>query len=170
MSYAITDLTPFEAQRLQHSGFASPSECAYGVFDVDGMKWVIFVELHKGTSITNMIEHLATMVYNSDLSDVPPEQIRWFEYYTPKYQPIVDWQEVGFGENGVSAPEHKPSAFERFLVALGLRKPTVVDRRAYFYDPVWRSVRDDGLKSKLLWLIYVDKDVAKRLTKRTPYD
>jgi len=46
---------------------------------------VILTELdhNPGTSVTNMVEQLATMVYHEYLYGVPGENITWVEHYPP---------------------------------------------------------------------------------------
>lgn len=61
----------------------SRSKCGLNIFQRGEKIIVIFSELpdNPGTSITNFIEHLATMVYRQKLSDYPVKSIRWFEHY-----------------------------------------------------------------------------------------
>jgi len=60
------------------------SKCGLTIYTYkDKTATVIFTELkdNPGTSVTNFIEHLATMVYNSRLKDCNPNSITWVEHH-----------------------------------------------------------------------------------------
>jgi hypothetical protein len=60
-----------------------PSKCSWEIHEDKGRITVIFSERddNPGTSVTNFIEHLATMVYNQFLKKYPAASICWIEHY-----------------------------------------------------------------------------------------
>lgn len=89
-----------EMKTLQYTGFTGKQcNCQYKVGTVDDHLAVVFVQgASNQTSITNMIEVLASKVLGEDLAGKIPESVRFFEYYPPPSKPIVEWQEVIFDE------------------------------------------------------------------------
>lgn len=87
---------------IHYKGFWScDSKCGMKIIrdDREGQVTVSLTELpdNPGTSVTNMIEQLATMVYIKFLKDTPIERITWIEHY-PKTSSgeifdkvIMDW-------------------------------------------------------------------------------
>lgn len=63
-------------EKIQFGGFVKPGETREKVK-------VILTELpdNPGTSVTNMVENLATMVYHQFLEKVPVDNIQWIEHY-----------------------------------------------------------------------------------------
>ena len=69
---------------------------------------IIFVQNPQSrlTSITNRIEELATLALAAEFPGTEPSAIRFFEYYSPKQNPLFVWQEVVFEEH-TPREEHK---------------------------------------------------------------
>jgi len=59
------------------------SKCGVAIERIDEKVKVTLTELpdNKGTSVTNMVENLATMVYHQFLHEVPVDNIQWIEHY-----------------------------------------------------------------------------------------
>jgi hypothetical protein len=86
-------------QTMIYQGFANTSECQYAIGEEGGKKLVVFVQGPlTNTSITNMIEVLASRVLCADLAGTDPSDVRFFEYYPAHLNPIRAWQEVSFEE------------------------------------------------------------------------
>lgn len=69
-----------------YKGFVGcKSKCGLTITKEGKKVTVILTELpsNHGTSVTNMIEDLATMIYWQFLKDVPVENIEWIEHYPP---------------------------------------------------------------------------------------
>jgi hypothetical protein len=60
-----------------------PAKCGLEIEKKNKKIDVTLTELpdNPGTSVTNMVEQLATMVYHEFLYDTPVENIRWLEHY-----------------------------------------------------------------------------------------
>ena len=58
-------------------------KCGVSIIKKDGFATVMLTELpdNPGTSVTNFVEDLATMIYNSKLFGMPIEDITWIEHY-----------------------------------------------------------------------------------------
>lgn len=52
----------------------------------------------RTTSITNLIEVLATKAVAVEFPNTDPSSVRFFEFYPPELNPMIDWQEVMFQE------------------------------------------------------------------------
>lgn len=81
---------------LHYQGFTGkPCSCEYAIGRLGDKTAVVFVQgpLNQ-TSITNLIEVLASKVLCTDLTGTQPANVRFFEHYPPTLQPIVAWQEV----------------------------------------------------------------------------
>lgn len=63
------------------------SKCGVEIKRDNDKVTVILTELpdNPGTSVTNMIEHLATMIYHQFLKDVLVENITWIEHYIESF-------------------------------------------------------------------------------------
>jgi hypothetical protein len=63
--------------------FGYPSKCGLGIETAQDKVRVTLTELldNEGTSITNIIEHLATMVYHQFLYGIEVTRIQWIEHY-----------------------------------------------------------------------------------------
>lgn len=61
---------------------------------------IVFVQgpQSRSTSITNLIEDLATAVVAVEFPGTEPSAVRFFEYYSPDQNPLFVWQEVVFEE------------------------------------------------------------------------
>jgi hypothetical protein len=71
-------------QIFHYKGFhGCDSKCGLEIKRHDEKITVVLTELddNPGTSVTNMIEHLATMVYHQFLKGIPVENITWIEHY-----------------------------------------------------------------------------------------
>lgn len=79
-----------------------PSKCGIDIVKHNDTFIVILTELpdNSGTSITNIIESLATMVYYQFLNGVPIEKIIWIEHYPPSRHREETFDEVTFKWNG----------------------------------------------------------------------
>lgn len=57
----------------------------------DGRTIVVLTELpeNTGTSVTNMVEYLATEIYHSFLKGIPTQNIFWIEHY-PERKPFPE--------------------------------------------------------------------------------
>jgi len=53
----------------------------------------------RSTSITNLIEELATQALAAEFPGIAPSAIRFFEYYSPEQNPLFVWQEVVFEDH-----------------------------------------------------------------------
>ncbi|MDA8445626.1 hypothetical protein [Paracidovorax valerianellae] len=85
---------------LQYIGFTGKQcSCQYKVGTVANDLIVVFVQgpLNQ-TSITNLIEVLASKVLGEDLSEENPQSVRFFEHYPHHLNPLREWQEVVFEE------------------------------------------------------------------------
>ena len=83
---------------LHYEGFTGkPCSCEYAIGRLGEKTVVVFVQgpLNQ-TSMTNLIEVLASKVLCTDLTGRQPAQVRFFEHYPPSLRPIVAWQEVTF--------------------------------------------------------------------------
>jgi hypothetical protein len=76
------------------------------------------LEENEGMSVTNLVEHLATDVYNKFLKEYLPEQITWIEHYP---------------ENAYRSIKNKISFSLVTLEWYG-------DRKA-FYHPRWKHIK-----------------------------
>lgn len=78
-----------------------PSKCGVDIVKHDTFT-VILTELpdNPGTSITNMIETLATIIYHQFLNGVPVEKIIWIEHYPPSIHREETFDEVTFEWDG----------------------------------------------------------------------
>lgn len=86
-------------QTMTYQGVAKASECQYAIGEEGGKKLVVFVQGPlSNTSITNMIEVLASRVLCADLAGTDPSDVRFFEHYPAHLEPIRAWQEVSFEE------------------------------------------------------------------------
>lgn len=85
-----------------------PSKCGLEIKkDKDGKTLVVLRELSDncGTSITNWYEHLATEIYHDFLSDMPPDNIEWYEYYPKPIGSTLDRVYLKKVEGGFVEPE-----------------------------------------------------------------
>ena len=59
------------------------SKCGYEIKDFGGEITVILTELkdNPGTSVTNKVEFIASLIYSKYLSDKPVSDIKWIEHY-----------------------------------------------------------------------------------------
>lgn len=59
------------------------SKCGLEIIKEDNKVKVTMTELpdNPGTSVTNMVEQLASMIYDQFLKDIPPGNITWVERY-----------------------------------------------------------------------------------------
>ena len=72
------------SMECSHLGFwASQSKCSLDIEKKNNKIKVILTEPpdNKGTSITNVYEHLATMIYHQFLFKTSIKNIEWFEHY-----------------------------------------------------------------------------------------
>ena len=79
------------------------SKCGVEIIeDRNGQVTVIFTELlcNQGTSITNMIEKLATEIYYKYLSHKPVNDIRWLEHYPKDFFGGETYDEVSLEWDG----------------------------------------------------------------------
>lgn len=70
--------------KLEYKGLGGyESVCGLEITKSNGKVKVVLTELpeNKGTSVTNFVEHLATLVYHRYLEDTPIENIVWVEHY-----------------------------------------------------------------------------------------
>ncbi len=83
---------------MEYTGFTNKTcFCRYQITEIDGQQIVIFEQSARiQTSITNVIEDLASQVLENDLRGTEPSEVRFFEYYPSHLRPLVDWQEVKF--------------------------------------------------------------------------
>lgn len=84
---------------LNYTGFTNqPCRCGYHIVELAGKQAVIFQQLDaaKNTSITNVVEALATQVLQGPLRGTNPKTLRFFEYYPAKMLPLSEWLEVSF--------------------------------------------------------------------------
>lgn len=83
---------PQPLAELHYQGFWKPCACHYAITDLDGKPAVVFVQGPlTNTSITNMIEVLASLVLAKDLAGHRPDGVRFFEFYPPKLNPLRVW-------------------------------------------------------------------------------
>ena len=118
--------------KMHYKGFWNcDSICGVEVYKKDKTIVVVFTELddNPGTSITNVIEHLATAFKNVFLKNVPREQIIWIEHYPPN--PHVD----------------RGDTYDQvdFSVSLGSDGVTVV-----YKNPKWRRIKWEEFASSPL--------------------
>ena len=130
---------------LEYIGFSgTPCSCQYQIFEVDGQRSVIFVQgALTQTSITNLIEVLASKILSGDLFGFKPSEVRFFEHYPPRLQPLREWQEVIFAES--MEVRRDGGLISKLLDAIQGKSPLTfwtVD------DPRWKSV-PPALASKL---------------------
>lgn len=127
---------------LKFYGFSNtPSSCEYGIGEIDGKVAILFHQRElSGTSITNMIEHLTIHVLAEELSGTLPEDIRVFEHYNPKLNPIYEWAEVVFSETG-KIDEGK--SILKNLVDLVF--PSGTPPKYYVDSPKWLKVSEQNI-------------------------
>lgn len=103
---------------LEYIGFSGTTcSCDYAVGEIDGKKAVVFVQGHlTQTSITNMIEVLASKVLSAELAGTDPTEVRFFEHYPPHLKPLRVWQEVAFAER--QKIEKRSGLLDKLLGAL----------------------------------------------------
>jgi hypothetical protein len=97
-------------KKLKYQGFtgAGVCECNYAVGDDGGKKLVVVQQgALTSTSITNRIEHIASLLLAGDLAGIESKQVRFFEHYPAHLQPLVEWQEVEF-EIHAKRPDTRP--------------------------------------------------------------
>lgn len=73
-------------QIFHYKGFhGCDSKCGLEIKSNGTKVTVILTELddNSGTSVTNMVEQIATMVYRKYFAGVPAESIIWIEHYPP---------------------------------------------------------------------------------------
>ena len=120
------------------SGSFKPCQCIHGgdiIFKDDGNVIVILSEIKEngtGTSVTNMFEDIATMVYNELLKNVVPENIIWVEYYPADGRIADEFSDYGRLYKKVCLNYEKPG---RFL------------RNIEFTNPSWSNFSDTEIKS-----------------------
>lgn len=86
-------------QTMTYPGLVNVSECQYAIGEDGGKKLVVFVQGPlANTSITNMIEVLASRVLCAELAGTDPSDVRFFEHYPAHLKPVRAWQEVSFKE------------------------------------------------------------------------
>lgn len=127
---------------LEFNGFSNtPSSCEYGIGEVEGKAAILFYQRElSGTSITNMIEHLTVHVLAEDLPGILPENVRVFEHYNPKLNPIYEWAEVRFSESG-KIDEGKSILKKLLELVFPSGKPP-----KYFVDsPQWLKVSEQNI-------------------------
>ena len=92
---------------------------------------VVLTELpdNPGTSVTNMVEDIATMVYREFLSDYDPEKIVWIEHYPHEFY------QKSF------ALRHKEGIGTYDLV-----KMKYIHKRGVYVQPDWIRLDVDSLK------------------------
>lgn len=133
---------------LNFHGFSNaPSSCQYGIGEIGDKVAILFYQKELiGTSITNMIEHLAIHILAKELPGTSPENIRVFEHYNPDLSPIYEWAEVRFSNSG-EIDEGK--SILKKLVELVF--PSGNPPRYYVDSPEWGNVseQDIALLSKI---------------------
>jgi hypothetical protein len=133
---------------LNFHGFSNaPSSCQYGIGEIGDKVAILFYQKELiGTSITNMIEHLAIHILAKELPGTSPENIRVFEHYNPDLNPIYEWAEVRFSNSG-EIDEGK--SILKKLVELVF--PSGNPPRYYVDSPEWGNVseQDIALLSKI---------------------
>jgi len=88
---------------IHYRGFHGfKSKCGLEIKKTADGVTVVFTELpdNPGTSVTNFIEHLATLVYTHVLKDCPLESIRWVEHYPATSFREETYDEVTLDWNG----------------------------------------------------------------------
>ena len=123
---------------IKYSGLRNcDSRCSIDVVELNNSPdriVVILTELpnNTGTSITMMIENIATKVYHKYLTKYDPDKIIWIEHYPPEYFKRVD-------------PILKTQENEKYGTYKIVRMKYIKDNRAYA-DPEWVSISLDELK------------------------
>lgn len=170
----IKDEDKLKVFKIKHEGFTYPttddteklfddwagnsmhSQCVHGgdiIFKSFGRVIVILSEIKEngtGTSVTNMFESIATMVYNKLLKNVKPKNITWVEYY-PCY-PEGDrdlGQFTSFGRR-----------YEK--VNLDFEKPGRFLNDVEFSKPSWTLFKNKKIKSYFHSETDIPHDYLKR--------
>lgn len=142
---------------LQHQGF-EPGARGLGTYQyaigvAGGRRFVAFrqTEVAGKTSITNIIEGLASQVLANDLAGVAPDEVDFFEFYPPHLKPLQEWQKVTFD---VAAPLYvKPKGFLRrvlwSLIRLikGPGKPDAWAVTKPMWEPIASAKMDPEIKA-----------------------
>lgn len=135
---------------LEYVGFSNNvCKCQYAIGEEGGKTVVVFVQGPLTfTSITNMIEVLASRILCSDLAGTDPATVRFFEYYPPALKPLRVWQEVSF-------EEHNEVREEKGLVAKLLQVVTGPGEvKAWTVDkPVWRAIEGASVPGAVKGLV-----------------
>lgn len=124
--------------RLTYNGFTDAlCECNYIIETKDGRHTVIFIQTPRSkTSITNMIEVLASKILAHELTTIPPKDIEFYEYYDPSTKPIYSVRAVSFSDTHCQIPLVKK------IFGVGGRNPVwIVD------SPLWRTPTPDEINN-----------------------
>lgn len=78
------------------------SKCGLNIHMRDDRAVVMLTELddNRGTSVTNYIEYIATLIYRERLNGCPVESIRWIEHYPANGDKEETFDEVFFKWDG----------------------------------------------------------------------
>ncbi len=85
------------------------SKCRIDIEHNKNKTKVILTELkeNQGTSVTNMVEHLATMTKHQFLHETPAEKIEWIEHYEMRGESF-DKVEMLWDDERFSNPKWRP--------------------------------------------------------------
>lgn len=86
-----------------YRGFhGTPSQCDICFGYINNQPALVFHQTTlTTTSITNVIEDLATYAMNAHWEGVDPNLIIVIEHYAPQLNPITEWQQVTFADAGL---------------------------------------------------------------------
>lgn len=125
---------------LSYPGFTNkPCSCQYAIGALNGKPAVVFVQGPLSqTSITNQIEAIVSKLLAADLRGTRPDDVRFFEYYSPQLQPLRVWQEVTFEKQ--TQLKSRASLFTKLLEAIREEK----DPGAFWRvdSPQWQPVHE----------------------------
>ena len=127
---------------LEFNGFSNiPSSCEYEIGEIGDKVAILFYQRElRGTSITNMIEHLTIHVLAEDLPGTSPEDVRVFEHYNSDLNPVYEWAEVRFSDSG-KIDEGK-SILKKLV---GIIFPSGKPPRYYVDSPEWIKVSEQNI-------------------------
>lgn len=99
------------------------------------------------TSITNRIEHIASLLLAGELAGVESKQVRFFEHYPAHLQPLAEWQEVNF-KTHAQRPDTRPWWARLWTWLFGGFRPSwAVD------EPQWTRLEASFVPKNVLALV-----------------
>jgi len=123
---------------LTYNGFTNAvCECDYIIEQSGDRYTVILIQTPKSkTSVTNMVEVLASKILAHELVGVNPSMVDFYEYYDPAMKPLYVMQRVSFKDAGIINP---PGLWGKMLGIVSAKH-----EQAFAVDtPAWNPVSQE---------------------------